>query len=486
MPVGNLLINKRSFENELITDNPQFSYFSSTVANTSEFSMEDTTQYFLNGFGFGKKSCCYLHNNSDLINNVYLVVNLPSLPKLQRYESIGFAWRWVENVGHALVKNIDIEIGNKVVQSFNGTYLDVYHKLRRTRSKTIDQMIGNVDSLRTYTSQKDSYKLYAPIPFWFTREYGNSFPIGKTGVKKVKINVDFAKLGEVLSYGPTHYIDIEESEVLFEKYEPIYQRGTGAVGEFFHFDSYLKRLYYNPLSSIPFSRNDSSFVDNVFARREKSLFVTNESDTLMYSPVSSPGETNLDIQDNYNIVSSYLLVSYIYLSSEEQEFMSKQDKLNYIIQQTSIVEYKDIESRKQDFSINSKNPCYEIIWVCVSSENVGLKRYFQYSSSPVATSVFFNSYDIVSKRRSDYLTSVSRFESYSCLKNDNIHAYSFSLCPLEYHPSGSINLDKIEKISVKMELDNQVNPSSKLNVYFFVNTYNILSITTDKNAETLF
>ena len=486
MPVGNLMINKKSFENELITDNPQFSYFSSTIANTSDFSMEDTTQYFLNGFGFGKKSCCYLHNNSDLINNVYLVVNLPSLPTLERYENIGFAWRWVENVGHAVVKNIDVEIGNKVVQSFNGTYLDVFHKLRKTRSKSIDHMIGNVDSLRMYTSRKEAYKLYVPIPFWFTREYGNSFPIGKTGVKKVKINVDFSNLGDVLSYGPTHYIDIDESEVLFDKYETIYQKGTGAMGEFFFFDSSLKRMYYNPLSSVSFSENNSSFIDNIFTKKERSLFITNGDDTLMYSPVSIPVETNLDIQGNYNIVSSYLLVSYIYLSSEEQEFMSKQEKLKYIIQQTNIVEYKDVESRKQDFSINSKNPCYEMIWVCVSSENVGLKKYFEYSSSPVSTSVFFNSYDIVSKRRSDYLTSVSRFENYSCMENENINVHSFSLSPLEYQPSGSINLDKIEKISVKMEFDSRVNPSNKLNVYFFVNTYNVLSISTDKNAETLF
>ena len=486
MPVGNLMINKKSFENELITDNPQFSYFSSNVTDTSDFSMEDTTQYFLNGFGFGKKSCCYLHNNSDLINNVYLVVNLPSLPTLERYENIGFAWRWVENVGHAVVKNIDIEIGNKVIQSFNGTYLDVFHKLRKTRSKNIDHMIGNVDSLRMYTPRKEAYKLYVPIPFWFTREYGNSFPIGKTGVKKVKINVDFSKLEDVLSYGPTHYIDIDESEVLFEKYETIYQKGTGAMGEFFFFDSSLKRIYYNPLSSVSFSKNNSSFVDNIFAKKERSLFITNEDDTLMYSPVSIPVETNLDIQGNYNIVSSYLLVSYIYLSSEEQEFMSKQEKLNYIIQQTNIVEYKDVESRKQDFSINSKNPCYEIIWVCVSGENVGLKKYFEYSSSSVSTSVFFNSYDIVSKRRSDYLTSVARFENYSCLENENINVHSFSLSPLEYQPSGSINLDKIEKISVKMDFDSLVNPSNKLDVYFFVNTYNVLSISTDKNAETLF
>ena len=487
MPIGSLLLGQNSFEKKLFTENPEFSFFvDNGLRNVSEFSMEDVNQYFINDFGFGKRSSCFLNNNSDLINNVYLIVKLPSLPEMSNYGNMNFKWKWVENIGHAIIKNIDIEIGNNIVQSFSGTYIDIYQKLRYDGKRKIDKLIGNTDELTTFTVSKDSYKLYIPIPFWFTIDYGNSLPIIKFDVNKVKINVEFENFEEVIVYGPTNYIEIYESDVLFKEHSKIFQKGTGAIGEFFKFDPILKRIYYNPLNSKTFQKNRKTFVQNIL-KEEESMLIVNEENTLMYNPLNDCESIEVNISGDFNnIISAYMQISYIFIGENEQKHIKESKNLQYLIQQTTQYEYKDIVSRKQNIVINGKNPCYEISWVCVTQEDIKFKKKFQYSNMVLNNTIFMNGFDILSKRSSDYCRVLTLYENYPSIKNYSIYTYSFSKYPNDYQPSGSVNLSKIDKFYINLELDKSVDIDKKVNLYLFVNTYNIATINKSSILKILF
>jgi hypothetical protein len=78
----------------------------------TNFSMESIEQTFNGSADFGKKVTCTVSRNGDLIHRVYLRAELP---KVTVPASTGF--RWLNWLGHILVKNIEIEIGGQRIKN---------------------------------------------------------------------------------------------------------------------------------------------------------------------------------------------------------------------------------------------------------------------------------------------------------------------------------------------------------------------------------
>ena len=335
MPLGHLLISSKSLETKLFTETPEFTYFKNIYKNVSEFSIEDINQYFVNDYGFSKRSSCILHNNADLINKVYFVATLPNIPFLNEYNDIGTAFHWIDNIGEKLIKSVEIEIDNQIIQKITGYHINIYNKLFTHTSKNLDKMIGNISELITFSNYKKEYKLYIPIPFWFSEEIGNSFPINKFNINKVKINIELEDINNLIVYGPLYYITINESYVDFNKYEYIYQNKNKVKAQFFYFDEKKKRLYYNLLSKNNFEYFDNlNSIYNNLINIESSCFITNEKQTIYYTPV----EEYKSIESNFNIDyitlnDAYFQIRYIFLDKFEQQLIKKTEKLEYLIKQ---------------------------------------------------------------------------------------------------------------------------------------------------------
>ena len=61
---------------------------------------------------WGKKVTCTVSRNGDLIHRVYLRVELPSVSV-----AAGKAFRWLNWLGHILIKNVEVEIGGQRIKS---------------------------------------------------------------------------------------------------------------------------------------------------------------------------------------------------------------------------------------------------------------------------------------------------------------------------------------------------------------------------------
>ena len=74
---------------------------------------------FVNGSAdFGKRVTCTISRNGDLIHRVYLQVELPA------WATTGTLYDgWCDYVGHALIKNVEVEIGGQRINSFIGCLL---------------------------------------------------------------------------------------------------------------------------------------------------------------------------------------------------------------------------------------------------------------------------------------------------------------------------------------------------------------------------
>jgi hypothetical protein len=70
--------------------------------------MESIEQTFNGSADWGKKVNCTISRNGDLIHRMYLRVTTPSVTV-----SAGNCFRWLNWLGHILVKNVEIEIGGQ-------------------------------------------------------------------------------------------------------------------------------------------------------------------------------------------------------------------------------------------------------------------------------------------------------------------------------------------------------------------------------------
>jgi hypothetical protein len=74
--------------------------------------MESIEQTFNGNADWGKKVTCTISRNGDLIHRMYLRVTLPSV-------TVGSnkGFRWLNWLGHILVKNVEIEIGGQRINN---------------------------------------------------------------------------------------------------------------------------------------------------------------------------------------------------------------------------------------------------------------------------------------------------------------------------------------------------------------------------------
>ena len=83
--------------------------------------MESIEQTFNGSADFGKKVTCTVSRNGDLIHRVYLRVELPAVTvPAQTSASAYTGFRWLNWLGHILVKNVEVEIGGQRIDKHYG------------------------------------------------------------------------------------------------------------------------------------------------------------------------------------------------------------------------------------------------------------------------------------------------------------------------------------------------------------------------------
>lgn len=102
-----------------LTGNPQITFFKVVYRRHTNFSMESIEQVFNGTADFGKRVTCTISRNGDLIHRVYLQVTLPLVEcpvvtnsKTSAYDA-NYCFRWVNYVGHILIRNVEVEIGGQ-------------------------------------------------------------------------------------------------------------------------------------------------------------------------------------------------------------------------------------------------------------------------------------------------------------------------------------------------------------------------------------
>ena len=178
-----------------LTGNPQITFFKVVYRRHTNFSMEAIEQTFNGSADFGKRVTCTVSRNGDLMHRVYLQVTVPQVSV-----DATKTFRWLNHLGHVLIKYAEVEIGGQRIDKHYGDWLHIWNELSQEAGKKAGyaNMIGNVPALTTETLGADTtgslvpeMDLYIPLEFWFCRNPGLALPLIALQYHEVKINIEF-------------------------------------------------------------------------------------------------------------------------------------------------------------------------------------------------------------------------------------------------------------------------------------------------------
>ena len=186
-----------------LTGNPQITYFKVVYRRHTNFAVESIEQTFNGTADFGRKVTALISRSGDLIGRVYLQATLP------RVITSG-SLRWVDHVGHHLIKQVEVEIGGQRIDRQYGDWLQIWYELtcgldkRHMAGHGYDDMIGHGDASDQYSLQFDGTEdtvettLFVPLQFWFCRNAGLALPLIALQYHEVKINLEFRPFSELV------------------------------------------------------------------------------------------------------------------------------------------------------------------------------------------------------------------------------------------------------------------------------------------------
>jgi hypothetical protein len=186
-----------------LTANPQVTFFKQLYRRHSNFAMESIEQTFNGVANFGKRVTCTIARNGDLISKMYLQATLPCVVTT---DATGF--KWVDKVGAALIKSVEVEIGGQQIDKHYGDWLNIWNELTREVGKKaawnglVSASITEAVAEETCDPCKDECRvtpttertLYIPLEFWFNRHTGLALPLIALQYHEVKINLELNEL----------------------------------------------------------------------------------------------------------------------------------------------------------------------------------------------------------------------------------------------------------------------------------------------------
>ncbi|MEM0354133.1 MAG: major capsid protein [Thermoplasmata archaeon] len=479
-----------------LTGDPQITFFKIIYRRHTNFAIESIPQNFSSMANFGETVSCILSRSGDLVGRIFLFVKIPALEKFMREDGGEDAIKkvaWVRNLGYAIILDVSIEIGGKLVDKQYGEWLYIWSQVTSRHDIAIDRMIGNIPQLYHFSNGKSSYQLYIPLEFWFCKSPGLSLPLVSLSSSDVKIIVTFRRLDECIRIGPTHSIELDDDVVPFSLGDYIEQtvRGQTIYGYVMGYDYLRKKLFYIKIQSPNATKKEFEAGADLDVQYRIYHSITREYVIPRVGAKEMVENTILPYKPSF--VNSFLYVNYIYLDSEERAKFSRSNH-EYLIEQIQFNQDLSVKSPNVNHRMSLNHPCKSIYWVVQLDSLVGpgtINDLFNYTTSPVryreindregfygvnlvrSAKLVINGHERFSERTSEYFNLVEPYQHHFRGPVVGINVYSFSLNPEEHQPSSAINMSEIDQVILQMKLDTIISPQNTAKIRSYTVSYNL-------------
>lgn len=497
--------------------NPDINQFIKVVRKTTRWAAQFNRVEFDGTVEFGTRVSLTFPRLGELISGVTIALTMPDIftPQLAAIKAcggtsftdlsgfLGPVYGWTNSLGHALIAQIDLEIGGTIVESYDSRALEIYDELYETLESSVAKNVMIKRAPRGFQAaswlRPEPTTVYVPIPFWFSRPgvYSHALPIDAMYTDQVRIHVTFRPINQL------YYTEarVNPSTV---GYSPL----TDGVGPLW------------PLANAKFWRANPAAAGRVYNMNVNT------------PPVGVPGEvlTGFSLPPRFSPIEAYALVEYISLE-EYEALLLRTAELSYPVKQhVAIPVQQTLNAKELRIALPYSNPTREILWVFQRPEAEAYNAWFLFSrdlgptvppqaspaqqspcaipwwpdatviplpvnkwqvvpgfqtaaSDPLeAATLLYNSYDRFVHDGPSYFRGVvpSQYYAKSAVINRYIYAYSFGQYKdaYTYGPTGAANWDKIPRKEIYLTLANSRKnmPPPNLNTYIYVTQWNIFKV----------
>jgi len=189
-----------------LTANAQVTLFKIVYRRHTNFSVESIEQPFAGNPNFGQRSPIDISRNGDLITQCFLKVVTPEIRYAGEFNNFGHVeFAWVRHLGHAIIEDVELEIGGAPIDKQYGDWLHIWKELttKPGQEEALAKMLGDVPEMTSIstlswdvpdnTLLKPSYTLYIPLQFYFCRNNGLALPLIALQYHHVKIYIRFRR-----------------------------------------------------------------------------------------------------------------------------------------------------------------------------------------------------------------------------------------------------------------------------------------------------
>ena len=407
-----------------LTGNPQITFFVGVYRRYTNFAIQNVPQYFTGNATFGQKVYCQLDRIGDLVNQTFLHVVLPELEQYYYYDEndVVVEYYWVNSIGHALIKIIEVEIGGVVIDRQYGIWMEIWMELTTPTDKIhgLNEMIGRSDSPINYNNNKE-LDLYIPLRFWFCKNIGLSLPLIALQAQEVRINLTIRQFEELI----------------------VSSNGLPPPPEVF--------------SNVEIVRCNLE-VDYIFLEdTERKIFAKTNHQYLI---------------DQVQVYATSLTSNGLRQDPTDPNKMDRIPDLNQNFYMNFNNPVKELIWVIQNKTVLSLYPYGGNEWFNFSTEpyKSGVKA----GEDPMTDAkILFEGQDLFDLKSSKYFRNVVPYQRHTRVPNNFIYVYSFAINPEDFQPSGTCNFSRIDNQQIYMKIsDKLIDPM----ITVFAVNYNILNI----------
>jgi hypothetical protein len=398
-----------------LTGNPQVTWFKMVYRRYTNFSMEQQVIPFDSQPDFGRRTTVLLPRKGDLLGALWLEIALPAI----KDSVTGLPLSYPNSVGHSLIQEVSIEIGEQEIDKQTGEWMELLSNLTITSEKLDgwNAMIGKTAGANQGNKQSSQVNqfgplfLYIPLRFWFCKNPGLFLPLLAIQYHPIRINITLRSLDQMF------VVDNPTATPCVQSANSASITNMTLYGDYVHLDT-----------------------------EERRRFVANAHEYLIEQVQYTP---NISIDATATTVQIPM------------EFNHPLRELYWIVQRSAAV------NAHQWFNYTN---------VAIGEPNIGAPHAYQNLINTALLRI--EGYDRFDMRNADYFRLVQPFQYHTAIpKNDYIYSYSFALKPEDVQPSGSLNASRIDTITLQLQMNAAVVPArGSATVRIYGLNHNVLRI----------
>lgn len=196
MPSSTLLqLVAQGRQDAYLTGAPQFTFFKHVYRRYTPFAIESIPIEFDGTADFGRRISAVIPRKGDLLSSLFLEVDLPVIPVDVSGDPPIF---WCNDIGHALLESITVEIGDKEIDKHTGEWMYIWSQLTVPAEKRdgFNEMVGHWNVFPPAPTPS-ALRLSIPLRFWFCESIGSALPLISLQAHPVRIIIHLRKFQEL-------------------------------------------------------------------------------------------------------------------------------------------------------------------------------------------------------------------------------------------------------------------------------------------------